>query len=113
MKNSTDFAMGRRPKLNQCSNPKSFFISTFQGVEIIAILCWSPLKKCYTVQEHDPTLHICQLARSPHRRASQGGLKAYSASEERGVVTGVPSAPLEPASLVTPSHVIRPYHQFM
>ena len=50
MKNSTDFAMGRRPKLKS----EEFFISTFQGVEIIAILCLKPLKKCHTVREHDP-----------------------------------------------------------
>ena len=50
MKNSTDFAMGRRPKLKS----EEFLISTFKGVEIIAILCLKPLKKCYTVREHDP-----------------------------------------------------------
>ena len=50
MKNSTDFAMGRRPKLKS----EEFFISTFQGVEIIAILCLKLLKKCYTVWEHNP-----------------------------------------------------------
>ena len=32
MKNSTDFAMGRRPKIKS----EEFFISTFLGVEIIA-----------------------------------------------------------------------------
>ena len=48
--NSTDFAMGRRPKLKS----EEFLISTFKGVEIIAILCLKPLKKCYTVREHDP-----------------------------------------------------------
>ena len=50
MKNSTDFAMGRCPKLKS----EEVFISTFHGVEIIAILCLKPLKKCYTVREHDP-----------------------------------------------------------
>ena len=35
MENSTDFAMGRRPKLKTVE----FFISTFLGVEIIIIVC--------------------------------------------------------------------------
>ena len=42
--------MGRRPKLKS----EEFFISTILGVKIIANLCLKPLKKCYTVREHDP-----------------------------------------------------------
>ena len=42
--------MGRRPELKS--------VELFEGlilvVEIFTILCLKPLKKCYTVWEHDP-----------------------------------------------------------
>ena len=40
-KNSTDFAMGRRPKLKS----EEFFVSTILVIEIIANLCLKPPKK--------------------------------------------------------------------
>ena len=52
-KNSTDLDMGRRPELKSVE----FFEGIILGVEIFTILCLKPLKKCYTVWEHDPVLH--------------------------------------------------------
>jgi hypothetical protein len=49
-KNSTDLDMGRRPELKSIE----FFEGIISVVEIFTILCLKPLKKCYTVWEHDP-----------------------------------------------------------
>ena len=47
--------MGRRPK----AESDEFRIFTFYSIlviEIFAILCLKPLKKCYIVWEHDPLI---------------------------------------------------------
>ena len=51
MKNSTDFAMGRRPKIKS----EEFFISTFLGVEMMANLCLKPLKNATLFGSTTPT----------------------------------------------------------
>ena len=51
LKNSTDLDMGRRPELKSVD----FFEGIISVVEIFTILCLKPLKKCYTVWEHDPS----------------------------------------------------------
>ena len=48
--NSTDLAMGRRPKLKSVE----LLVCLILVVEIFTIFCLKPLKKCYTVWEHDP-----------------------------------------------------------
>ena len=42
--------MGRRPK----AESDEFRIFSILVIEIFAILCLKPLKKCYIVWEHDP-----------------------------------------------------------
>ena len=98
MKNSTDFAMGRRPKLKS----EEVFISTFQGDEIIAILCLKPQKKCYTVREHDPVRAACSSLNRQNetiqlfqkkifhaqRRLADGEMRAW-ASAERASALGL------------------------
>ena len=49
-KNSSDFALGRRPKLKS----EELLLWIILVIEIFSILCLKPLKKCYTVWEHDP-----------------------------------------------------------
>ena len=49
-KNSTDLGMGRCPELKSVE----FFEGVILVAEIFTILCLKPLKKCYTIREHDP-----------------------------------------------------------
>ena len=49
-KNSADSSMGRRPEFE---SDELYFFTILVG-EIFAILCLKPLKKCYTIREHDP-----------------------------------------------------------
>jgi hypothetical protein len=77
-KSSTDFAMGRRPKLKS----EEFFVSTILVIEIIAEFVFETAKKCYTDQEHDPRrtagIGSRQAEGPPHARQpsrSLGGLR--------------------------------------
>ena len=65
--------MGRRPK----AESDEFRIFTFYSIlviEIFAILCLKPLKKCYIVWEHDPaTMRAKILVPGGVARARAGG----------------------------------------
>ena len=54
--------MGRRPELKSVE----FFEGIILAFEIFTILCLKPLKKCYTVWEHDPTLVNQPAVPAPH-----------------------------------------------
>ena len=59
LKNSSDLSLGRRPE----SKSEEFSSCTPKVDQIITILGLKPLKKCYTVREHDPVCRavICLL----------------------------------------------------
>ena len=56
--NSTDLDMGRRPELKSVE----FFEGIILAFEIFTILCLKPLKKCYTVWEHDPHASVISVS---------------------------------------------------
>eukprot|EP00966_Prymnesium_polylepis_P138580 3201944-Prymnesium_polylepis.1 len=82
-KSSTDFAMGRRPKLKS----EERFVSTILVIEIIANLCLKPPKMCYTIREHDPTALLWPLP-----GASGGAAPARTAAAPRAALYAPPGA---------------------
>ena len=64
--NSSDFAMGRRPELKS----EEFALWFILVIEIFKILCLKPLKKCYTVWEHDPARRYTFYRKMRSRRVS-------------------------------------------